>query len=269
MARPRMTAQRLLAAVAARLGCRAEYVFAAYEDAFYYLWRERRLPANVDPSDSRLEDAQEGARLARVFDTRAGQRRRPCAADRPRCAGTHWLTGAWFLRDERCYLMPGDSPLGIGCRWIRCPGRHPTTVRICMRRIRLRRLRRCRATRRFASGLAAVHARVAESPSATARHAATSRPTGSRAPRCAPSRVTACCMCSCRRPVTWRISRAGRGGGSHGCGVVAAGHARGLRAAARSALLNFRVTPDPGVIEVNIHPGGELGRARRAHHSSV
>ncbi len=26
--------------------------------------------------------------------------------------GTRWETGAWFLRDERCYLLPGDSPLG-------------------------------------------------------------------------------------------------------------------------------------------------------------
>jgi uncharacterized protein (DUF2126 family) len=23
-----------------------------------------------------------------------------------------WQTGPWFLRDERCYLIPGDSPLG-------------------------------------------------------------------------------------------------------------------------------------------------------------
>jgi hypothetical protein len=25
---------------------------------------------------------------------------------------TAWQTGPWFLRDERCYLIPGDSPLG-------------------------------------------------------------------------------------------------------------------------------------------------------------
>ena len=27
-------------------------------------------------------------------------------------AGTRWQTGPWFLRDERCYLIPGDSPMG-------------------------------------------------------------------------------------------------------------------------------------------------------------
>ena len=30
--------------------------------------RKRRLPVNVDPSDSKLADAEERARMARVFD---------------------------------------------------------------------------------------------------------------------------------------------------------------------------------------------------------
>ena len=64
----RGTAQRFLALVAARLGLTPAHILPAYEDAFYYLWRERRLPANVDPLDSNLEDAQERARLARVFE---------------------------------------------------------------------------------------------------------------------------------------------------------------------------------------------------------
>ena len=36
------------AQVAARLGIGEDHVFAAFEDALYYLWRERKLPANVD-----------------------------------------------------------------------------------------------------------------------------------------------------------------------------------------------------------------------------
>ena len=27
-------------------------------------------------------------------------------------AGPRWITGPWFFRDERLYLMPGDSPMG-------------------------------------------------------------------------------------------------------------------------------------------------------------
>ena len=40
---------------------------AAYEDVWYYLWRERRLPVNVDPFDARLDDEMERDRLRRVF----------------------------------------------------------------------------------------------------------------------------------------------------------------------------------------------------------
>ena len=28
-------------------------------------------------------------------------------------AGPAWITGPWFLREERLYLMPGDSPMGL------------------------------------------------------------------------------------------------------------------------------------------------------------
>ena len=106
------TAQRFLLGVARRLGLSPEYVFAAYEDAFYYLWRERRLPSNVDPLNSRLENTEESARFARVFARGLDQAVGyvfPLARDP---GGSRWQTGKWFLRQERCHLIPGDSALG-------------------------------------------------------------------------------------------------------------------------------------------------------------
>ena len=105
------TALEFLRGVAMRLGLDDKHVFPAYEDAFYYLWRERRLPSNVDPFDARLEDELERRRLARVFSQ--GLRSvvghiLPVARD----SEEPWRTSAWFLRDERCYLIPGDSPMG-------------------------------------------------------------------------------------------------------------------------------------------------------------
>src|SRR2546426_5454260 len=44
-------ASEFLRGVAARLGLDPEYVFAVYEDLYYFMWRERRLPVNVDPFD--------------------------------------------------------------------------------------------------------------------------------------------------------------------------------------------------------------------------
>ena len=101
-----------LAAVAKKLGLAPEHIFAAYEDAFYYLWRERRLPGNVDPFNSKLDDPQERARLAKVFDQGLDSvigHVLPLTRDP---ASLRWRTGPWFLRRERCYLIPGDSPVG-------------------------------------------------------------------------------------------------------------------------------------------------------------
>ena len=87
-------------------------IFPAYEDLYYYLWRERRLPANVDPFDSRLEDPLERERLMRVFGQGLKQvvgYALPVARDP---ATERWRSGQWFLRGERCYLLPGDSPMG-------------------------------------------------------------------------------------------------------------------------------------------------------------
>ena len=106
------TAQRFLRLVAARLGLVPTHILPAFEDAFYYLWRERRLPANVAAQCSNLEDAQERARLAQVFEHGLEH---PVGYVLPvgrNPAGTQWQTSPWFLRDDRCYLLPGDSPLG-------------------------------------------------------------------------------------------------------------------------------------------------------------
>lgn len=105
-------AGEFIRAVAERLGLAPKYAFPAFEDVWYYLWRERKLPANVDPLDSRLDDPLERERLRRVFaqglDKIAGWVL-PIARDP---LGKRWQSGAWFLREERCYLTPGDSPIG-------------------------------------------------------------------------------------------------------------------------------------------------------------
>ncbi len=109
-------AERFITGLTARLGLDAKYVQACYEDSFYYLWRERRLPVNVDPSDARLDDEQERARLRRVFEQGLAS---PVGYLLPLrkewlqgTAGPAWLTSRWFLRDDKVYLLPGDSPMG-------------------------------------------------------------------------------------------------------------------------------------------------------------
>jgi uncharacterized protein (DUF2126 family) len=58
----------------------ARFVQPGYEDNFYYLWRERALPVNVDPFESRLDDEMERERLRRVFSQGLDNRGRLRAA---------------------------------------------------------------------------------------------------------------------------------------------------------------------------------------------
>ncbi|HEX5093984.1 MAG TPA: transglutaminase family protein, partial [Burkholderiales bacterium] len=106
-------ADTFLRHLAQRLGLDPKHVFAAYEDTWYYLWRERRLPSNVDPLDSRVDDPLERARLHKVFDQGLDRVVGHALPVRKDPATRRWTTGQWFLRPERCYLVPGDSPMGL------------------------------------------------------------------------------------------------------------------------------------------------------------
>ncbi len=110
-------AQRFTSLLASKLGVTDKHVQTAFEDSWYYLWRERRLPVNVDPFNSKLDDEMERARLRRVFtqklDTPVGYVLPVKVAGYDDVYGAAWTTGPWFLRDERMYLMPGDSPMGL------------------------------------------------------------------------------------------------------------------------------------------------------------
>ena len=107
-----LKAKRFLIEVAQRLKVSGTHVFPAYEDVFYYLWRERRLPSNVDPFNSRLEDPLERERLMKVFDYGLDKAVGHVLPITRTADNSGWQSGPWFMRTERCYLVPGDSALG-------------------------------------------------------------------------------------------------------------------------------------------------------------
>ncbi|MCP4739183.1 MAG: transglutaminase family protein [Bosea sp.] len=111
-------AERLAEGTATRLGLGAKYVMPAYEDPAYWIEREAALPANVSPADSRLNDPEERARMARVFDEGLNspkgyvlpiQRWNAIASRHP----GRWRSEQWKLRRSNLFLSPGDSPLGL------------------------------------------------------------------------------------------------------------------------------------------------------------
>ncbi|SNS39293.1 MULTISPECIES: DUF2126 domain-containing protein [unclassified Azospirillum] len=107
-------AERYIRALATRLGIPPEYARAAFEDPWYYIQKERKLPLNVDPFDAKLEDEEERARLARVFERGLDK---PIGFALPlnrrhEATGPVWLSSGWPLRSDRLLLAPGDSPVG-------------------------------------------------------------------------------------------------------------------------------------------------------------
>src|SRR5438874_783344 len=107
-------AERFAEGTAKRLGLDAGYVMPAYEDPAHWLQKEAALPVNVDPSDSRLADAEERSRMARVFDEGLNKPKgfvlpvQHAGADAP-----GWMSECWQLRRGHLSLIPGDSPLGL------------------------------------------------------------------------------------------------------------------------------------------------------------
>jgi len=106
-------ARRFITLLADKLAVDSAHVTPGYEDTWYYLWRERRLPVNVDPFDSRLDDELERVRLRRVFDAGLSGVTGYVLPLGRATDGPGWTSGAWFFRDERMYLIPGDSPMGL------------------------------------------------------------------------------------------------------------------------------------------------------------
>jgi uncharacterized protein (DUF2126 family) len=102
-------------ALAKRLDLDTEYIGEAFEDPLHYLQRERQLPVNVDPVENKLNDAKERERLRGVFERGLAT---PTGFVLPLQRGwvkngPEWQTGLWMLRAQRMFLLPGDSPVGL------------------------------------------------------------------------------------------------------------------------------------------------------------
>jgi len=101
--------------LAQRLGVGSSYVIKAYEDPLAYLLKERKLPANVDPLDNKLDDPLERENLRKVFERGLGK---PTGyvlpIKREELDGVQvWQSSQWVLRAPHLYLLPGDSPVGL------------------------------------------------------------------------------------------------------------------------------------------------------------
>ena len=251
-------AARFAGALAERLQLDPGLVLPAHEDVHYYLWREHRLPANVVVERNRLPDPLERDRLVRVFGQGLAAPVGSVLPLRRRAQGgtRRWQSGRWLVRGDTLFLVPGDSPLGLRLPLESLPWAEPASIEPEI------------APDPFAQ-------RPALRPQAVLR--------GSMGPPPGPADHPP--LHAGSRPVPGRpepdmvrtaLTVESRGGIVHvffpplteaedWLELVAAVEAtaqefahpvvlEGYLPPEDPRLLNFSVTPDPGVIEVNVHP---------------
>jgi uncharacterized protein (DUF2126 family) len=104
-------ARMLTEAVAKRLGLDASYTIPAFEDFWHHLAQERALAVNVCTRDSKLEDPELRARLARVFER--GLTKTVGYVLPVEKGLTRWISEHWKTRSSQLFLIPGDSAIGF------------------------------------------------------------------------------------------------------------------------------------------------------------
>ena len=108
-------AQAFAEGIATRLGLQQNYAQPAYEDPFGRMLEQGLIPENIDPSDPKLDDPLERARILKLLD---GHFSKPAGFVLPLQRWTAdaepgWLSEIWRTRRGRLFLIPGDSPLGL------------------------------------------------------------------------------------------------------------------------------------------------------------
>jgi uncharacterized protein (DUF2126 family)/transglutaminase-like putative cysteine protease len=107
------SAQRFIRTLAHKLGVDEQAIAPAFEDAPHYLRAEASLPEDIDPRKADLKDPLERQRLARQLgkglDTITGYAL-PLAWSGDKKG---WYGAPWPLRRGRLILLPGDSAMGF------------------------------------------------------------------------------------------------------------------------------------------------------------
>ncbi len=236
-----------------RLGIPHDLVLAAYEDQFASLWAEARRPVGEPPIiDPNLLDHDDRSALVAAVDegvdrrvdegVDAGATIDPAGWVVPiHHTGTNWATSRWTFRRGRLVLVPGESPIGLrlpldSISWVAPPAVPPRSP--------------------FAPTAALPSGDVPAGPLVPVPPAAEVVAVDDAPP-------TAVCV-ECRdgrihvflpplddlAPALELVAHVEEAAAEVDCAVVVEGYPPPGDARVRSLV----VTPDPGVIEVNLHP---------------
>ncbi|MCX7083185.1 MAG: transglutaminase family protein [Methylococcales bacterium] len=106
-------AQKFIQQISQHLDIPTRYIKTAFEDSFYYLWQEGTLPENIDPLTCNLKDSIERKTLTKLLDVGLNQPTGFVLPIKWNALDLCWKSGPWDFRRGALFLIPGNSPMGM------------------------------------------------------------------------------------------------------------------------------------------------------------
>ncbi|MEH6405947.1 MAG: transglutaminase family protein [Leeuwenhoekiella sp.] len=107
---PENADQDFLKTLSTYLAISDKYVIPTYEDAFYFLWEEGKLPVDFDPADDK-----DGSFVRKKLDSilkEGTSKPKGYLLPLNKTRGK-WLSSVWEFRRKHLFLAPGTSPIGL------------------------------------------------------------------------------------------------------------------------------------------------------------
>ena len=95
------------------LGIDTNNITPAYEDPVYWAMEEGKLPVNIDPLQVNLKDSIERRTLAQLLQKGLNNPTGYVLPLKYNVQGENWVSCAWEFRRKNCFLIPGNSAIGF------------------------------------------------------------------------------------------------------------------------------------------------------------
>lgn len=111
------------------LGIPSQFALSAHEDSPYYLWQEQKLPLEGEILKADLYEKTERLRLQKLLEKNLND---PVGFVLPihfSITENRWISNQWKFRTEHLILIPGDSPVGLRLPLNSLPKGNPEQIR--------------------------------------------------------------------------------------------------------------------------------------------
>jgi uncharacterized protein (DUF2126 family) len=106
-------AEKFIQELARHLAVSVDNISTVYEDIFYLLWSEGRLPANIDILKANLKDSLERRTLSQLLEAGLDKPAGYVLPLRWNYDQNTWQSSKWILKRGHLFVIPGNSPIGL------------------------------------------------------------------------------------------------------------------------------------------------------------